>query len=343
MLKVGTAATIAVNGNAAFAGIVTVGGDLNVIGDIVYDEITGRNLNITGITTLQSQANFGGTLGIGATVFTNGNVAISGITTVGGALLVGAGITVSGDILPNADGSRDLGSATLEFQDLFIDGTANIDSLAADSAAIGDLTADRVVIAGTSGELEDDANFTYDGSILKIAAGAGASIHNTGNAAFVGVVTAGRGFAIGIQSASLDVAKNVGISTLNFIGAGNTFKVTGQTLDISIAGGGGGGGSELDTSVNGTTAVGVGSIAVATHRSASIRVQIDQGANYQVGRYLMIHDGTTVTVVEEAAVATGDMLGSFTGDINNSNAELKVTMANSGIATVTTIIDKITI
>ena len=36
-LYVGTAATIAVNGNAAFAGIVTVGGDLNVQGDIVYD------------------------------------------------------------------------------------------------------------------------------------------------------------------------------------------------------------------------------------------------------------------------------------------------------------------
>ena len=81
----------------------------------------------------------------------------------------------------------------------------------------------------------------------------------------------------------------------------------------------------------------------ATHRSASILAQIDQGANYQVGRYLMIHDGTTVTVVEEAAVATGDMLGSFSGDINHSNAELKVTMASSGIATVTTIIDKITI
>ena len=34
------------------AGIVTVSGDLNVIGDIVYDEITGRNLNITGISRL---------------------------------------------------------------------------------------------------------------------------------------------------------------------------------------------------------------------------------------------------------------------------------------------------
>ena len=157
---------------------------------------------------------------------------------------------------------------------------------------------------------------------------------------FAGIVT-GPGAGVGIKTAGGVIG--YGFTTLNFIGSGNTFATSGNTVDISIAGGGGGGGSEVDTSVNGTTAVGVGSIVVATHRSASIRVQIDQGANYQVGRYLMIHDGTTVTVVEEAAVATGDMLGSFTGDINNSNAELKVTMANSGIATVTTIIDKITI
>ena len=150
------------------------------------------------------------------------------------------------------------------------------------------------------------------------------------------------GAGVGIKTAGGVIG--YGFTTLNFIGTGNTFATSGNTVDISIAGGGGSGGSEVDTSVNGTTAVGVGSFAVATHRSASIRVQIDQGANYQVGRYLMIHDGTTVTVVEEgSAVATGDMLGSFTGDINNSNAELKVTMASSGIATVTTIIDKITI
>ena len=157
---------------------------------------------------------------------------------------------------------------------------------------------------------------------------------------FAGIVT-GPGAGVGIKTAGGVIG--YGFTTLNFIGSGNTFATSGNTVDISIAGGGGGGGSEVDTSVNGTTAVGVGSIAVATHRSASIRVQIDQGANYQVGRYLMIHDGTTVTVVEEAAVATGSMLGSFNGDINNSNAELKVTMASSGIATVTTIIDKITI
>ena len=166
----------------------------------------------------------------------------------------------------------------------------------------------------------------------------------TGNAAFVGVVTAGRGFAIGIQSASLDVAKNVGISTLNFIGAGNTFKVTGQTLDISIAGGGGGGGvTAVETAVSSTSATSTGTFAKATYRSAAVIAQITQGSAYQVGRYLVIHDGTTVTTIEESAVATGSMLGTFEGVINGDNVEFRVTMSSSSSATVTTKIDTVDI
>ena len=44
---------------------------------------------------------------------------------------------------------------------------------------------------------------------------------------------------VGIQSASAQIG--VGITQLNFIGAGNTFAVTGASVDVSIAGGGGGG------------------------------------------------------------------------------------------------------
>ena len=108
--------------------------------------------------------------------------------------------------------------------------------------------------------------------------------------------------------------------------------------------GGSGGVSETDTSVSTVNPTGVGSFAVATHRSAAIIAQIDQtGSGFQVGRYLMIHDGTNVTVVEESAVATGDMLGSFDGAIVGSNAEFRVTMASAGIATVTTKIDTVTV
>ena len=314
--------------------------DLFIDGTANIDSLVADTADINGGTI--DAANIGAsTPGTGAftTLSATGNVDLGDAT--------GDTISLTGridtDIVPSTDGARDLGASGLEFKDLFIDGTANIDSLAADSAAIGDLTADRVVIAGTSGELEDDANFTYDGSILKIAAGAGASIHNTGNAAFVGVVTAGRGFAIGIQSASLDVAKNVGISTLNFIGAGNTFKVTGQTLDISIAGGGGGGVTAVETAVSSTSATSTGTFAKATYRSAAVIAQITQGSAYQVGRYLVIHDGTTVTTIEESAVATGSMLGTFEGVINGSNVEFRVTMSSSSSATVTTKIDTVDI
>ena len=47
---------------------------------------------------------------------------------------------------------------------------------------------------------------------------------------------------IGITSGATNIT-NGPIKTLNFVGAGNTFNVTGTTVDISIAGGGGGGSS----------------------------------------------------------------------------------------------------
>ena len=68
-----------------------------------------------------------------------------------------------------------------------------------------------------------------------------------------------------------------------------------------------------------------------------------QSTNYQVGRYLLIHDGTTATIVEEAAIATNSMLGTISAAINGSNVEVKVTMGSASSATVTTIIDKITV
>ena len=52
------------------------------------------------------------------------------------------------------------------------------------------------------------------------------------------------GAAIGIQSAGAVIGA---AKTLNFVGAGNTFTVTGDTIDVSIAGGGGGG---LGTAIN---------------------------------------------------------------------------------------------
>ena len=173
------------------------------------EDLTNNRVVIAGTSgELEDDANLtfdGSKLNVGsgvATVFvTTGNVAFAGIATVGGALLVGAGVTVGGDILPDSDGSRDLGSSSLEFQDLFIDGTANIDSLAADTATIGDLTNNRVVIAGTSGELEDSGNLTFDGTTLAvtgketvsvdITVGSGVTIQSHGGLSVAGISTFG--------------------------------------------------------------------------------------------------------------------------------------------------------
>jgi len=55
-----------------------------------------------------------------------------------------------GAILPVTDNDIDLGSSSLEFKDLFIDGTANIDSLVADTADINGGSIDGAVIGANS-------------------------------------------------------------------------------------------------------------------------------------------------------------------------------------------------
>ena len=80
--------------------------------------------------------------------------------THGGAAGEGAPITrvgpvqdvvVSGSaVTPKTDNVMDLGSSSLEFKDLYIDGTANIDSLVADTADINGGTVDGAVIGGAS-------------------------------------------------------------------------------------------------------------------------------------------------------------------------------------------------
>ena len=55
-----------------------------------------------------------------------------------------------GAVVPVTDNDIDLGTSSLEFKDLHLDGTANIDSLVADTADINGGTADNVVIGGST-------------------------------------------------------------------------------------------------------------------------------------------------------------------------------------------------
>ena len=71
--------------------------------------------------------------------------------------------------------------------------------------------------------------------------------YNTGNSDVIGVSTRFTG-AIGIESGGTAIGQ--GVTTLNFVGSGNTFAydASTNTVDISISGSGGGGG--LGTAIN---------------------------------------------------------------------------------------------
>jgi hypothetical protein len=107
--------------------------------------------------------------------------------------------------------------------------------------------------------------------------------------------------------------------------------------------GGLGGASEKDTAVATTSPTTCDTFAVASHRSASIVAQITQGSNYQVGKYLVIHDGSTASVIEESALATGSMLGTFTVTISGGDVLFQVNMTSASAATVTTLMTKVSV
>ena len=147
--------------NLTFDGTTfTVGGISTVTGNTHFT----KQLNVSGISTFIGNIDADGNIDVAGNTVLNGDVDLGNAT--------GDTITATGrfdsDIVPSTDGARDLGASGLEFKDLYIDGTANIDALSADTAAIGDLTSGRVVLAGTSGELEDSGNLTFDGSTLAI-------------------------------------------------------------------------------------------------------------------------------------------------------------------------------
>ena len=67
----------------------------------------------------------------------------------------------------------------------------------------------------------------------------------------VGMVTSSNGVqGVGIFSGGTAIHSGI-ITSLNFVGTGNTFAVNGTTVDISNQGGGGGGSGAFTTSITG--------------------------------------------------------------------------------------------
>ena len=201
-------------------------------------------LTVTGVVTATSFSGDGaGLTGVASTdniqtateaTFLSG-VKISGVTTASGGVV--------GNVTGNATG---------------LSGTPNI-TVGSVTAASGSFSG-NITVGGTL-TYQDVTNMdvlgigTFQQGIQVAANGAnitgivtvGLTTIKSGEVEVTGVVTAshfsGGGLGVGIRTTGSVIG--YGFTQLNFIGAGNTFAVDGNTVDISIAGGGGGGFSML--------------------------------------------------------------------------------------------------
>jgi len=177
--------TLDVDANAGIIGNATVGGTLGVTGNTTLTANLTVNGNTTlgnaasdtvtitadvasdiipsadSTHTLGDSSNYWSHGYIDA-ITTTGNVAVGGNLTVTGTTTFNGGTITMGDaatdnvvfgadvdsnIIPDDDDTYDLGSSSQEWRNLYIDGTANIDSLVADTADINGGTIDSATIA----------------------------------------------------------------------------------------------------------------------------------------------------------------------------------------------------
>ena len=109
-----------------------------------------------GTTSLRFKDTYTDTITTTGNVDVGGNLTVTGTTTFnGGTITMGDAATdnvvfgadVDSNIIPDDDDTYDLGSSGQEWRNLYIDGTANIDSLVADTADINAGTIDGATIA----------------------------------------------------------------------------------------------------------------------------------------------------------------------------------------------------
>ena len=140
-------------------------GNLDVTGDLTYDEVSGRNLNITGVTTLGSSTGVGTVhIGVGTTaLLVDGDARITGILTVGKS-----SITLDGD-----NNQINVGLVTVSNSTIVIG-----ENVTLDASASGINSAPNVLYVAKDGS--DSSNGTsIDNAFLTIKAAVGAAQSGT--------------------------------------------------------------------------------------------------------------------------------------------------------------------
>lgn len=181
------------------------------------------------------------------------NLNVTGVTTFGGALDIQGGVQYA-EVAGIATYAETAGIATNATSATYA-ATAGIATLAEGLTGTPDITVRNIIAAGATfnGDVSVAGTISYQdvtdvNAVGVITAQAGIDVTGgtiSGDGGGLTGVSTDFVSAIGIQSGGVPIG--VGITQLNFVGTGNTFKVDGTTIDISIEGGGGGAGSTAGT------------------------------------------------------------------------------------------------
>ena len=224
-----------------------------------------------------------------------------------------------GVIVPVTDNDIDLGTSALEFKDLYIDGTANIDSLVADTADINGGTIDAAVIGASTAAAGTFTALTANTSLVAATADINAGTID-------GAVIGG--------SSALAITGTTITATTGFVG-GLTGAVTGNTA-----------GTHTGAVVGNVTGNLTGNVTASTGTSTFNDVTINGGLNMDAGTAATITNLTSPTNSGDAAtkgyVDTADALklnlsgGTMSGAIamgTNKITGLGTPTANADAAT----------
>jgi hypothetical protein len=249
-------------------------------------------------------------------VIDTSNNRISMFVNVGGAGIEQLRV-IDGAIVPVTDNDIDLGTASLEFKDLYIDGTANIDSLVADTADINAGTIDNTVIGASTAAAVTATNLTVNTAATiasaDINAGTidGTVIGGSSAQAITGtLVTASTGFSGGLTG---DVTGNVTGNVTGDVTGNVTGNLTGNVTAS------GGSSSFNDVVINGGLNMNAGTSATITNLTDPTSAQ-DAATKAYVD--------TSIANVVDSAPAALDTLNELAAALGD-DANFATTVTNS--------------
>jgi hypothetical protein len=237
-----------INATASGSGTVTsVGGTGTVNG-----------ITLTGTVTTSGNLTLGGTLNLSAPPAIGGTTpaAITGTTITATTLVVNDNSTfgssnadtvtfngrVNSDLDPATDNAYDLGRVGHEWRDLYIDGTANIDSLIADTADINGGTIDATAIGGTTPAAGAFTTVTASTAIGIGSGGTGQTTAAAAITALTGTQTSGQYLRSNGTNAVLAAIQAGDVPTLN---QNTTGTAAGLSSTLAVTSGGTGQSSAL--------------------------------------------------------------------------------------------------